>query len=935
MNLISSIQNKKSEFTETQRIITSQLFQESGVYNIVGIVLALLLTFAMLQTSTPPAKIYIWLGIILLAYFGRVLLTLTFNKADVIDIRWLTRFRISVISTGLIWSMTSFLLFQSHDIHSQFILSFTLAGICAGAALSYSIDLILLFGFLTPIITSLLIRLFIEGTPTSSTLASMLILYLIYLLASGRKAYKLFHNSIHLAEIASLGEMKEKHSNQILKLLASKSPLDEILTAIVKNLEVLKPNMLCSILLLDVNNEHIQFWVAPSLPDIYNQTIERKKIGVGTFGAAAFAGKRIIVEDIQTNPYWESLRGIADKLNLVSSWSEPITNSDGKILGALDIYHQKNVTPNHADIETIKENAYMVGFSIELTNTNQELQLAAMLYQNSKESMMITDAKNLIIAVNPAFTEATGYSPSHVVGKDPKILNSGEQDDMFFKDMWDELNSNGRWEGEIYNRRKSGEIFAEWIRISTIYDDNGAVLNRVSVATDVTVKKKSEETIWRQANFDVLTGLPNRHMFLDRFQVEINKSQRAKLPLALMLIDIDNFKEVNDALGHHEGDVLLKEAARRLLNCVQELDTAAHIESVARLGGDEFTIILSKLKDNGCVERIANKILETIAEPFKLNKDLAYVSASIGITIYPEDSTNIDTLIKNADQAMYVAKREGRNQFSYFTQSMQEATLKRIRLANDLRSAVDNQQFHLLYQPIVDLSTGQINKAEALIRWQHPAIGLVSPVEFIPIAEGTGIINDIGSWLFQEVVKQVIAWRKSLNPNFQVSINVSPVQFESAKPTENNPLTNWVSYLQQLGLPGQSITVEITEGLLLDSHSKVHTQLSSFRNSGIQISLDDFGTGYSSLSYLKKFDIDYIKIDRSFVQNLDLKSSDLALCEAIIVMAHKLGLKVIAEGIETQQHLDLLKTAGCDFGQGYFFSKPITAKNLKKLISKT
>jgi diguanylate cyclase (GGDEF)-like protein len=401
-----------------------------------------------------------------------------------------------------------------------------------------------------------------------------------------------------------------------------------------------------------------------------------------------------------------------------------------------------------------------------------------------------------------------------------------------------------------------------------------------------------------------------------------------------LLIDIDNFKEVNDSLGHHEGDFLLKEAAKRLLNCLQELGVSAHIESVARLGGDEFTIILSKLTDIESIERVAKKILESMAEPFKLNKDLAYVSASIGITMYPDDSESTDTLIKNADQAMYVAKREGRNQFRYFTQSMQEATIKRIRLANDLRSAVEDQQFHILYQPIVDLSTGQIDKAEALIRWQHPLIGLVNPVEFIPIAEDTGVINDIGNWLFQEVVKQVLLWRTSLNPNFQISINVSPVQFDHKKSTESNALVNWVNHLQQMGLPGNSITVEITEGLLLDSHSAVHTQLSLFRKSGIHISLDDFGTGYSSLSYLKKFDIDYIKIDRAFVQNLNINSSDLALCEAIIVMAHKLGLKVIAEGIETQQQLNLLEAAGCDFGQGYFFSKPITAQHLKKIISK-
>jgi EAL domain-containing protein (putative c-di-GMP-specific phosphodiesterase class I) len=320
--------------------------------------------------------------------------------------------------------------------------------------------------------------------------------------------------------------------------------------------------------------------------------------------------------------------------------------------------------------------------------------------------------------------------------------------------------------------------------------------------------------------------------------------------------------------------------------------------------------------------------LQKLAEPFRLGDDVAYVSASIGITLYPDDATDIDILLKNADQAMYTAKDQGRNRYQYFTASMQETAQAKKRLTIDLRDAVANSEFILYYQPIIELATGAIYKAEALIRWQHPTRGLVSPVEFIPIAEETGMINDIGNWVFTEAAKQVKIWRTSHHAAFQISVNKSPVQFHATGSTH----VDWIDYLRQLDLPGQSIAVEITEGLLLQARTTVTEQLLEFRNAGMQISIDDFGTGYSSLSYLKKFDIDYVKIDQSFTGNLKPGSSDMVLCEAIIVMAHKLGMKVIAEGVETEGQRDLLLAAGCDYGQGYLYSKPVPAAEFEKLL---
>nr|WP_305910152.1 EAL domain-containing protein [Methylomarinum sp. Ch1-1]MDP4519786.1 EAL domain-containing protein [Methylomarinum sp. Ch1-1] len=428
--------------------------------------------------------------------------------------------------------------------------------------------------------------------------------------------------------------------------------------------------------------------------------------------------------------------------------------------------------------------------------------------------------------------------------------------------------------------------------------------------------------ISKQANIDPLTELPNRRLFLDRLQRAVNKSQREHQKLALMFLDLDYFKDVNDTLGHDAGDCLLREAAERLKSCIRGTDT------LARPGGDEFTLIMSELDGLGSIDRVAQCILQSMTAPFQLKNERCCVSVSIGIALFPDDAGNLEELLKKADQAMYTAKQQGRSRFCYFTPAMQESAENRLRLTNDLRYALADKQIWLAYQPIVELATGVIQKAEALIRWQHPTRGLISPAEFIPIAEDTGMIIEIGNWVFHQAAHQVALWRSKHCPNFQISINKSPAQFYS----NSDSLIYWLDYLQQLDLSGDSILVEITEGLLLNASAMVSEKLLAFKDAGIQVSLDDFGTGYSSLSYLKKFDIDYLKIDQSFVSNLTANSTDLVLCEAMILMANKLGMKVIAEGIETAEQRDLLMQAGCDYGQGCLFSSPVSAEEFEKLF---
>ncbi|MCF6204365.1 MAG: EAL domain-containing protein [Methylococcaceae bacterium] len=548
--------------------------------------------------------------------------------------------------------------------------------------------------------------------------------------------------------------------------------------------------------------------------------------------------------------------------------------------------------------------------------------IATLVYQNSSEAMMVLDKYNLIIAINPAFSKTTGYEFAEVEGMAPSLLFSNENESLE-EEMKSSIEGNGHWHGETYIKHKKGELFPIRITINTIFTDKNKVDQRVALFSDITKQKETEKLIWDQANYDPLTGLPNRNMLLDHLKLDIKIANRSEKRLAVIFLDLDRFKEVNDTFGHEVGDELLCETATRLKSCLRKSDM------VARLGGDEFIIILANLNETHNIDRVALDLINQLSKPFKINDEEIYVSASLGISLYPNDTRSAEGLIKYADQAMYLSKQRGRGCFNYFTQSMQDQAKSRMKVLNLLRQAIDENQFELYYQPIVNLKTGEIVKAEALIRWNHPHEGLVGPLDFISIAEDSGLIIEIGDWVFKEAAQQVMRWRKKYNKDFQITVNKSPLQFRAATNRDD-----WLNYLKEIGLTGNAIGIEITEGLLMDSSSNITYQLLQYRDAGIQVSLDDFGTGYSALSYLNKFDIDTLKIDRSFIFNLAPGSSDMALSEAIIVMSLKLGLKVVAEGIETEEQRRLLTEAGCDFGQGFLFSKPVSVERFEKLFKK-
>ncbi|MBU4110253.1 EAL domain-containing protein, partial [bacterium] len=424
---------------------------------------------------------------------------------------------------------------------------------------------------------------------------------------------------------------------------------------------------------------------------------------------------------------------------------------------------------------------------------------------------------------------------------------------------------------------------------------------------------------WYQANFDGLTGLCNRKLFMYRLEKELDEIGRSHKKMALLFLDLDNFKDINDTLGHDKGDVLLKEAANRINVCVRKSDV------VSRFGGDEFTVLLTNIESADDAENVANKLLFELSQKFMFDLEAYFISVSIGITMIPNDGSKAESLLINADQAMYEAKNNGRNRFRFYENFMQEKIQKRMTIAQTLREAIKENEFILYYQPIMHLRTGEIHKAEALIRWQKSDGTMVSPADFIPIAEESGSITQIGAWVFEEAVRQVQLWRNNYVSNFQISVNKSPVQFRN-----EGKRSLILDLMQAHNLSNDAIVVEITEGILMEQTSDVQNKLLEFEKRGVGVSLDDFGTGYSSLSYLKKFDIDYVKIDQSFIRNVVSDYNDQVLCEAILAMAHKMGILVIAEGVETQEQKEYLSSIECDYIQGYLISKPISAEEFEK-----
>lgn len=564
----------------------------------------------------------------------------------------------------------------------------------------------------------------------------------------------------------------------------------------------------------------------------------------------------------------------------------------------------RKFTQNHLDLQQQQN---------ELLENAEQLKLASRVFDNASEGIMVTGDNNVLLAVNDAFTEITGYTAEEVLGRNPKFLQSGRHDESFYRQMWLAINQRGQWSGEIWNRRKSGELFPQWLSISASLDTAGEVRNYIASITDLTERKEVEKKIQYLSDYDPLTNLPNRRLLGYRVDQTINMSKRkGDQQFALLYIDLDHFKNINDSLGHGFGDEILQKVAERIECLIRDGDT------VSRLGGDEFMILVSDLDKLESIANLAERLLYDISRPLETDGHLT-VTPSIGIAVYPNDGDSFDTLLRNADAAVHFAKTQGRNNYQFYTAEMNRQASTRLRVEMALRKAIEKNEFTVFYQPQLCLAKKKLIGCEALVRWQHPEQGLVPPDAFIPLAEETGLILQIGGWVLEQACLQGVKWLHKSGPDFTMSVNVSVRQF---RPELVDEVRN---ALVHSGLPSSNLVIEITESTLMQNEETTLLLLQELKQLGVQLSLDDFGTGYSSMAYLKRFNLDQLKIDRAFISDLPHNRDDAAITSAIIDVASHFGLVTVAEGIETEAQAEFLANVGCVEGQGYLYEKPIPA----------
>lgn len=595
-----------------------------------------------------------------------------------------------------------------------------------------------------------------------------------------------------------------------------------------------------------------------------------------------------------------------------------VTDSYGQPVGLLSHNHIL-LNMEHLYISELK--AALQARDKALRTSETSLRLAYKVIEASHDAVMITDAKGIIQSVNPSFCKLTGYSADEALGQTPSLLSSGQHDQLFYQQMWQGLQQQGYWQGEIWNKRKNGEIYPEWLSISAVRNDQGAINQYAAIFSDITERKKREQKIHELAYFDELTGLANRRLFQDRLEQALANAKRHHHQLAVLFLDLDLFKRINDTLGHQAGDEALRQVAKRL----QKASRAG--ESVARLGGDEFTMLVPECETKEEIVKLAQRIVAQFELPFQIQQNELALTTSVGISIYPQHGHTASELLKCADAAMYQAKESGRNNYSIYNSSLGQRHDQALQLEQALRKALSQQQLQVHYQPKVELKTGQLHSLEALVRWKDQELGQVAPADFIPIAETLGLIHQLGQQVLRQVCHQLQQWGALAVP---VAVNISAKEL-----ADPQFLPQLKQILAESEVDPQLLELEITESCLLPERAaETQRVLQKLRQLGIRLAIDDFGTGYSSLSYLRHLPINCLKIDRSFIKTLPDNTNDRQITSAIIAMANAMGLDVIAEGVESQAQQEFLLTAGCKFGQGYWFGKAENAASTLLLLQK-
>ena len=711
--------------------------------------------------------------------------------------------------------------------------------------------------------------------------------------------------------------------NQILELIALGGDDTEVLHRLCQLEEKLVPGAVASIMILDELTGLMNVLEAPSIPQAGIEMLNglRPGPGGGSCGNVLYLKQPQFVTDIANDKRWDELRPIAEAFGLGSCWSMPVRSESNTIVGtfALSSFEKKIPTTFHKSLLEI--GAFIVSIILKRREHKKKIQvheerirILGTAFEKAREGIMITNECNQIIDINQAFIDTFGYCYDEVLGKNPKMFSSGRHDHLYYEQMWKAINEDGYWSGEIWNRRKDGSEIVQWMSISVIDDPRTKMKSYLGLTLDISEIKASEEKLSYMAFHDPLTGLANRTKLFDRIDQFIKRSRRSRTIGALLYLDLDRFKNLNDSLGHTVGDQILVEVAERLVSRIRSHDL------VARVGGDEFVLWLEDLQNIAEAEIVAEKFLSVFDEPFKVDSNEYVIQGSIGIALYPQDARERDSLLKNADAAMYRAKEDSKRKIMFYQLNMTQEAKTSLRLETELYQALKHREFELYYQPKINAQSGKMEGAEALIRWNHPTRGIVMPGDFIPFAEQTPLVSQLGEYVLERAFEQLRIWRRSSTVEMSISVNVSGRQLND---DDINALLRIIAVNADLA---HFIVIELTETFLMHHAHSAVGMLERLKSSGVRLSIDDFGTGYSSLGYLKRFKVDELKIDRLLINDIETDPNDRVISSAVIAMAHTLGLSVVAEGVETLEQIEILRENGCDFFQGFYFDRPLDAE---------